>query len=371
MNRSKINNWPLVARSFPHYFLGDGSAAKPRILKFDITYRCKLRCKFCFYWGYESITNTASLLRTFNEMTFEEINTHITPIIRNNKIRFITISGGEPFIRPDLGKVIGIFSAAGAVVSVNTSTHGMSQSLLDALSKYRVGNIQVSLHGIGNTHDSIVRWPGAFHTVIANISLLRQALNANPFKPRLTCCFVVNPDNQSELLAAAQLASSVGIDEFFAHFIEWQDSTLCSQEIPRRASMTAVHQTHVDAKLIYAQLEKCRDIFRDSKMHFRTHPISPTSAEEIDRWHTDPTYNAAQKCIFLWMETRIDPYGNMLPCLYLSDPIGNIMTSQFDDIWRSKRLGSIRIEIQRKLRPVCYKCCKLSRPWQRHLIHLP
>lgn len=161
------------------------------------------------------------------------------------------------------------------------------------------------------------------------------------------------------------------MNRFYIHFLEWQDAARVGDQGPQsRALMSDEDHRRVDSDIVYKQVEIARRLNDAGRFQIICHPFEPESAHQIWLWHNEPQFKAVQKCYFLWLETRIDPFGDVIPCLYITTPAGNIMTDKFSDLWRGETLTSIRREIQRGLRPVCQKCCKLSRHWQNYLVHI-
>ena len=362
----------LMARAIPAYTAGGGRAALPKILKFDVTYRCESRCEFCFYWCAESRDNTASLMRGDTEMSLDQVEQHMVPIVRRLGIRYVNISGGEPLLRTDLGAIVRVLADAGARVGLNTTLRGIRDDVLDALVDARARNVRVSIHGTRDVHDSLVQRPGAHDELVGNMtrSMARFRDAGQTRRPNVTFCYVVVPQNQHCILETVRLAEELGADRFYLHFLEWQPESCISQEWAARAVSSAPERRAVDSELIYRQLEQIMVRQTESRMRVLCHPFTPRCADEIRLWYGDPQFNRVRNCFFLWMETRIDPFGNVLPCAYLTIPSGNILDEDFERIWSGEHLSRTRSEVQSQLTEFCYKCCKLSRSWQNLLVHI-
>ena len=77
-------------------------------LIFFITARCNARCSFCFYW--EEIENASKR----RELRLEEID-QITAKLKH--LLYLSIGGGEPFLRADLAEVARSVGLAGATAA--------------------------------------------------------------------------------------------------------------------------------------------------------------------------------------------------------------------------------------------------------------
>jgi MoaA/NifB/PqqE/SkfB family radical SAM enzyme len=144
---------PKLPLYWSFYHLG-----RPRLLPFSlvvsVSYRCNSRCRTCGVWRRES-----------EELSLEEwrrVFAHLgrTPF-------YVTFTGGEPFLRPDLSEII-IAAAELCRPSVITiPTNGLlTRRILDGVDDIctaaphcQVG-LNLSLDGVGAEHDAIRGVPG-------------------------------------------------------------------------------------------------------------------------------------------------------------------------------------------------------------------
>lgn len=138
-------------------------AAKPSHLILYATNRCNLRCRTCFV-NFDDNRE--------KEMTLEEIK-QIAGYL--DKLIWLDISGGEPFLRSDLPEICAAFSAK----SISIPTNGIERELIcGAVEKIREKTnaeitIAVSLDGFKETNDSI-RGEGTFDKAIGTIEKLKK-----------------------------------------------------------------------------------------------------------------------------------------------------------------------------------------------------
>jgi len=132
----------------------------PFLLVISPTMRCNLNCYGCYAWEYNKAEEleTDLIHRLLNEA-------------REMGIYFITISGGEPFIRRDL---LDIFAAHDDLYfQVYTNGTFIDSSMAKALA--RLGNVlpAISVEGWEKETDAR-RGPGAFQKILAAMSRLRE-----------------------------------------------------------------------------------------------------------------------------------------------------------------------------------------------------
>lgn len=105
-----------------------------RDLRISVTDRCNFRCTYCmpadiFHEGYEFLTKARLL-------TFEEI-TRLTRIIVGQGAVKLRLTGGEPLVRQEVEKLVGMLSTIDGVQDIAMTTNGVllpqkAQMLADA-----------------------------------------------------------------------------------------------------------------------------------------------------------------------------------------------------------------------------------------------
>lgn len=145
---------------------------KPVLLPFNytfsVTYRCNSKCKTCNIWRIQQNI-------PFNlEMKTEEWMEIIKSL--GNVPFWITISGGEPFLRRDIVEIIKYIAKFNRPEIINiptngvlTSTSGKIEEILEIIKDLRTKLvINYSIDGIGNEHDGIRGVRGNWEKVVDN-----------------------------------------------------------------------------------------------------------------------------------------------------------------------------------------------------------
>jgi len=148
---------------------------KLRTVTFFVTNRCNSRCSHCFYW--KNLGKTEEL-----------------PLNKIKKISqsmgdfyYLSISGGEPFLRDDLPEVCSVFYEQNNVRDISIPTNSMqpqkivetTKEILHDCPKAKI-SINVSLDGLEKTHDKTRNTKGAFKKVMENIKLLTDLKKISP-----------------------------------------------------------------------------------------------------------------------------------------------------------------------------------------------
>lgn len=140
-----------------------------------LTAVCNARCTYCFYW--EPITKANRL----NELKLEEIE----KISKNfGKITYLTLTGGEPFLRPDIVEIVKTFVKNNEVDFLSIPTNGGLPKLqlpkIEEMLKSCPNThflIPLSIDGIGKEHDTIRKLEGLFDRLMetyAGLVILRN-----------------------------------------------------------------------------------------------------------------------------------------------------------------------------------------------------
>jgi AdoMet-dependent heme synthase len=139
-------------------------------IQWHLTERCNLRCAHCYQSGPPT-----------DELPLSEIKCVVTEVSEMLHawedaygLAFslsYNITGGEPFLRKDLPKVIEEIQRQRGTISLLTNGTLIDRTRAEMLSQLGVTGVQVSLEGGERTHDSI-RGYGSFRRSVQGIELL-------------------------------------------------------------------------------------------------------------------------------------------------------------------------------------------------------
>jgi MoaA/NifB/PqqE/SkfB family radical SAM enzyme len=164
---------------------------KPLLLKrldlviLFVTSICNARCRTCFYWLE---------LNRKGDMTFEELSRLSSTM---PEFHDLWISGGEPFLRKDLGRIIELFYRHNHIRDVRIPTNGLPteqtlltvKGILESCPELHL-EVDISIDGFGETHDRIRGVPGNFEKALDTLSDLEALRSQWPhiMKPRYCGC---------------------------------------------------------------------------------------------------------------------------------------------------------------------------------------
>lgn len=186
----------------------------PYNVSWEITAACNLRCKHCCFsnqdYNADNDVSTEVALRFVNELV-------------DSDLVKIMITGGEPFLRKDLFKIIEILKTKNTIIELTTNAIVINEDIVQNLVKHfnlKFDYIQVSLDGADlQTHEQ-TRGKDSFLKTIKGIKLLiKSGINVT-----INC--VVTKNNYHQMIELYNLAQKLGVSLITFSRIHTEDKNL-------------------------------------------------------------------------------------------------------------------------------------------------
>jgi len=184
----KVSRWYKSSILFNRHF--------PLISVLYITNKCNYGCKYCGIWKGRTKTMSFDLFKK------------IIDYLHNCGCFYVSISGGEPLLAPDVFKMIEY--AKKKIPYVHMVTNGSLITPDNAARLNILDDISVSLDGFRETHDKI-RGKGSYNDVIKSISYLK---NKAP-NLKIVINTIISPDNINELIDFTRMVRKKGLYQKF------------------------------------------------------------------------------------------------------------------------------------------------------------
>jgi MoaA/NifB/PqqE/SkfB family radical SAM enzyme len=281
-----------------------------------VTYRCNARCRMCDVWHYP---------------TKPEEEFGLDVIEKLPHMFFANITGGEPFVRKDLPDIVrGLRKKANRIV---ISTNGFFTDRIIELCKiYPDLGIRISIEGLREANDIIRGIPDGYNRTQSTLKEL-QSMGMKDIGFAMT----VQDVNYRDLLPLYRMAHDLKYEFATAtvhnshYFHKWDNTIMHKDElICELKKLTVELLTSRKAK------EWFRGYFNYGLMHYiRGNPrLLPCGM--------------GRNGFFL------DPFGDVLVCNGMDnkEPLGNLKTHTWDEIWKSKRADEVRSMVK-----LCPKKC--------------
>ena len=299
----------------------------PILGEIAVTYRCNNRCRFC----YAGCDGACGRLDS-PDIEPEKIERIIDIFKSEAKIPFFSFTGGEPLMRKDLERLMRY--AVSKDLKINLVTNGTLATPERAKSLYEAGlrTAQISLESPDeDIHDALCGRKGSWQQTIDGINNLREAGIAVQTNTTST---TMNIDTLERL---PELSKKLGCVRMSINLF-----------IPTKRSPQA------DALFVsYENIGKTVDKIR--KAAFKA---------DIDFLWYSPLpmciYNPLAKglgnksCAACDGLISVDPEGNVLPCSSWDEPVGNLLTDGFQNVWFNERAKAIKNKCF--AHPVCQQC---------------
>ncbi len=169
-------------------------------LIFFVTSRCNSKCSHCFYWKN---------LNAKDELSTKEVKKAADSL---GKLDWLYLSGGEPFLRPDLIEICRYFVDKCGVKKLIIPTNGTLKKqtiefVKEISSKCRI-KIHVSLDGLKDTHDKI-RGIECFDKSISLLKKLKELQKRYKFK--FNAMITISNKNINEIVSLGRYLDSLNI----------------------------------------------------------------------------------------------------------------------------------------------------------------
>jgi len=283
-----------------------------------ITYRCNSKCHMCNTWQYPSKEN-------------EEFSHELVDQLPD-RIKFINITGGEPFLRDDLDNIIQVALTKTRRLVISTNGY-FTKKIVKLTEKYgnRIG-IRISIEGLPKTNDELRGMNDGFDRGFRTlITLYNMGIKDIGFG------MTVSDKNAKDMIALYHLANTIGLEFATAtthnsFYFHKHDNKYKNDEVVADAF-----------EKIAAELLKTNK----PKNWFRAY-FNMGLANKVRGGKRPLPCETGTDVFFL------DPYGNIMPCNGSDEPMimGNLKNQTFDEIWQSSKADEIRKQVKK-----CPKQC--------------
>ncbi len=285
-----------------------------KILPTDVsiitTYRCQMRCKMCNIWEYPTDPK--------KEIQPKELE--ILP-----KLKFVNLTGGEPFQRLDLEDIVSVCFEKAPRVVISTSGYHFDR-IINLAKKFPNIGIRISIEGLSQKNDELRGRPGGFDKGLRTLLTLREM----GVKDIGFGCTVSN-NNSTDMLALYQLSKALGMEFATAafhnsYYFHKSDNVITNKDV-----------VCADFQILTEQLLK----EKHPKSWFRAF-FNLGLINYIQGGKRMLPCEAGSTNFF------IEPYGEVYPCNGLEKQIwkesmGNIRNcTSFEELWNSEQAQKVR-----------------------------
>ncbi|MBI2412861.1 MAG: radical SAM protein [Deltaproteobacteria bacterium] len=273
-----------------------------------VTYRCNAKCHMCNTWQYPSKHDEEIGLSVYRKLPY--LNT-------------VNVTGGEPFLRKDLEDIVDVLKSKAKRLVISSNGY-FTDRILRLFEKRKDLGIRISIEGLPKANDELRGLNDGFDRGIRTlIELNRMGVKDIGFG------ITVTDRNAKDVMELYHLAKMMGLEfataaihnAFYFHKFdnEFKDPDAASAEFKR---------------LIEELLKsnKVKDWFRAYFNYGLVNYIKGNARLLPCEMGIDSFF--------------LDPYGKILPCNVLNEPMGDLTKQSFEEIWTGARAEEVRNKVR-------------------------
>ena len=278
----------------------------PLSVVIELTYRCNLRCYYCYQKGFDSV----------KELPLKKWSAIFKQLADSGTL-YLTFSGGEPFVRSDFLDMVEHARKLDFGVSIITNGTLLTHASITRLSALGIMDIGISFHAAQPLlHDRLAGKTGSFQKAFKNLCLCKAAGIRTMIKHS------VSTENFGEFSALQKMADDAGcLFECDCFVLPHEKGTVSPFSLSK-------DQHGSFLKKMKAAAFSCESI-RDINA----------------RLHCDAGRSVA----------GISPSGDVAACIQLPIVFGNLTRSPFQGVWNSPQAKRFRTQEKRLSLP-CTSC---------------
>jgi cyclic pyranopterin phosphate synthase len=205
-------------------------------LRISVTDRCNFRCTYCM--PAEGLT----WLPKSELLTFEEL-TRLLGIFVGLGVRSLKVTGGEPTVRADLPRLIGMFREAGPDLDISLTTNGvLLEQLAEPLARAGVDRATVSCDSLLRHRFVEMTRRDALEKVLRGLRAAEDA-DLTPIKIN---CVVIGGTNDGEVVDFARWARETGYEVRFIEYmpLDAQHAWERDKVVPAARILSTINTVH-------------------------------------------------------------------------------------------------------------------------------
>lgn len=335
------------------YNKSTGKIKMPMRYILELTYRCNLRCPFCYITGERNI----------EELTTQEWFNIINQL---PPFSLITFCAGEVLIKEDFIKIYEKASEKFRKVTVISNGIALNEDVINSFIKHKLLLLSVSLDAYGNKHDEIRNFPHLWDKVINNLELfnLKRNKKSSPMLDIKTCVLENNLDDLPKLYKEAMRLNAQFFSLTFIRKQPLRQNSILSDDFSEDFYLKEYPPE------LYFDLEHFKEVYKEleslqkkSKTILRYAPrFNSTGAiDTIEKIFTSadmPVKDLYKPCKIPMTSLYITPKGDIYPCL--SYKVANLKEMPLKEAINTVKYKCFRKNLYAsKVFNACQMCCDL------------
>lgn len=311
---------------------------------FEATTACNHACPHCYnVWKNQPAAPAAAAAPLSTAETLDMLGR----MLDQTSARLVSISGGEPLLRPDICEIVDYLAGRGVGVNLICNGTLLDEAAIARLTPDKVSIFELPLLSVERAvHDRLSGSPGAFDKVTMAVAMLKEA------GQKVVCVFVATRENLPTWRQTAELAIALGADGVMFNRFNVGGAGVANAD----ALMPTVDEL-ADALQIGQELAERYEF-----------PISCGVAMPPCLFDTARYPRLTFGLCAAGTERAyysLDPAGNVRPCNHSPRVLGNIREKTFKQIVTGESMADFMAAVPAVCRPCrlveqCQGCCKAA-----------
>ncbi|MFH2010863.1 MAG: radical SAM protein [bacterium] len=286
-------------------------------LIFEVTTRCNHDCLHC----YNAWKNEAPYPPT-PELSTADTRALLDKVLRETGAGHVTLTGGEPLLRPDLHELVDHLVARGCEVNLICNGTLLDEAAIARLTPHKVSIFELPLlSSDAALHDRLSGQPGAFDRVTMAIADLKLAGQV------VVTVFVATALNLHTWRETVELAFALGVD-----------GIMFNRFNPGGRGFQNLELLQPDLDGLRHALDVADELTAAYELSISCSIAMPPCLFDSDRWpRLEFGFCAAGKENAYF---TLDPSGNLRPCNHSMLVLGNVRSQNFWELADSDAMRS-------------------------------
>ena len=289
-------------------------------LEIEFSLRCNLHCQYCYVPSHVSFEN---------ELSKEEIRNVILQAAQLGAKRII-ILGGEPMVYPHTLEMIKFINEQGLKTEMFTNGFQITEQTAVQLATYGV-DVVLKMNSLNeNIEDMLAGQKGASKMIWKAFHNLKRAGYSSK-KNSLSVSTIICRQNIDELVNMWQWLREQNVKPYF-------------EMLTPQGHAQQNEWLNVDIGRIHALFSEISEIDR---VHYK------------NAWDPQPPL-VGNQCLRHLFSCLVNSQGNVMPCVGVTIPVGNIRKQKLADIIKDSEIIQDLRNYQNKIKEPCRSCEKLD-----------
>jgi MoaA/NifB/PqqE/SkfB family radical SAM enzyme len=325
-------------------------------LNFAVTYKCNSHCKMCNVWKrYVDKPWMAS-----KELKIEEIDLLFQKF---QGLVWVSITGGEPFLRSDLGDIACLIRDNCRIKMLNLTTNGLDASLMENTiydileAKVPLTFINISLDGPPEVHEYIRGVKGAFSKAVKTIEML-HALSKEFNNLSIGFEYTITPFNAGCLKSLIEVLTEKDL-----HWL-LENITVTMYHKGNLYDNLGSNQQGSNGEFKAKALEDLFTVLNFVRGRSPLTLVTKTYLKFAQKYALGE--HIPLSCVALRSSLFLNPYGEVYPCIILDKKVGDLRDFDYDvhALLRSEAAVKLRDQIKG-----CENCWTPCEAYPSILVH--